>query len=430
MSLLKPGKYEFILSFFIFIQWLIYENIILSEPEAFGGTIFLIFVFGYKFFFPFLLLMYTGFPDLKRSGRIAVYSFSVVAFLLWSLIPTMISGVFLSWIKLFPPIIFFLAVISFFTKNFRSHIYIMKFIIVYVMVALIQYIIILTTNMYEESGDIPLTGPFGLLGNTQGKFSLPGIDNPIIRLCGFWREPSNASGTAFASYFFGQYLYKQGESKIWYYLSILCFVAGILTLSNAGYLAIGLAFLVGFIFSNMRLETKLKRSIIFLPIIILFGWYALFSRSYFSENGSDNPYALAFAGVRSASNLNSVDYDPSDGRIDLIQYSINETKENFIGKGVQITGPKGIIAPPGGIFYWLLLTGFPGILFLIIRDFTLISTHFYSRQYSTNAILILQALVVIVVQQSVYGSLMDPNYFLVSAMVLMLPYWIQKQYVK
>jgi len=420
-----------LITILIFIQWLIYENIVLAEPDAFGGVFMVILVFGFKLIFPFILFIISGPPILSKlkNVNIYLYVFSLIFFLLWSLIPTLISGNFISWIKLLPIIFFFLSILSFFSKYPTSFKLFIKLVILYVLSALLQYIIIYTFGIYNQSGVIALTGPFGLLGNTQGQFGLPGLSEPIIRLCGFWREPSIASASAFASFFYGKFLYTQGESKKWLYAGYLCFLAGILTISNAGFLAVGSAFFFGFIIGRQSLIKKILKLVFVLPIVLIFIWFALFSRSYFSENGSENPYLLALSGVRSAGNINSNEFDPSDGRLDLMNYTIKETKNNIIGKGVQITGAKGIMAPSGGLLYWMLLTGFPGLLFLLFREFNLLYSQYKSVKANYNILLLGQALIVILVQQSSYGSWMDPNYFIIASAVLLGPFWAKNKLI-
>ena len=167
---------------------------------------------------------------------------------------------------------------------------------------------------------------------------------------------------------------------------------------------------------------------IILPIVLIFIWFSLFSRSYFSEHGTDNPYFLAISGLR-AIDIGYKDYDPYDGRLFQIKNAFQETKKNFIGKGVQRTGyKKGLRgSPAGGWLYWMYLTGFPGLFFLLIRDFNLFIALYKNIKINHNILFIGQALTVILVQQTSYGSLMDPNYFIVAVAVLISTFWIKKE---
>jgi len=415
----------------IFFYWLIYENIILAESLAFGGSLMLILVFGYKLFFPLLLLKFSSpfkLSTFKNKG-IFLYTISFLFFIIWGSVPTLISGDVFSWIKLLPVMIFFIATLSFFSKFPYSFIFLIKLIILYVLSALVQYFIINIFGFYgQEFGSFTLAGPFGILGNTQGQFQLPLINQPIIRLCGFWREPSNASAVAFACFFYAKFLYSQGENKKWLYSGYLCFLAGILTLSNAGFLAIGVAVFFGFILQKQSTSSKFIKLIIIIPLISIFIWFSLFSRAYFSKYGTDNPYFLAISGLR-AIDIGYKDYDPYDGRLDRMSYAYEETKKNIIGKGIQTTGSKGISgAPAGGFLYWMYLTGFPGLSLLLIREFNLFLSTIKNIKKNQNVLFLGQALVVTLVQHLSYGSWMDPNYIFLASAILISTFWTKKSF--
>ena len=91
-----------------------------------------------------------------------------------------------------------------------------------------------------------LTGPFGLLGKTQARIGF--LDPPFIRMNGFWREPSNLSGAAFAAFFISRFIYKKENKKFWLVSSLICLFSGFLALSNAGILALGIALAINKIF--------------------------------------------------------------------------------------------------------------------------------------------------------------------------------------
>jgi len=75
----------------------------------------------------------------------------------------------------------------------------------------------------------------------------------------------------------------------------------------------------------------------------------------------------------------------------------------------------------------MYLTGFPGLFFLLIRDFNLFIALYKNIKINHNILFIGQALTVILVQQTSYGSLMDPNYFIVAVAVLISTFWIKKE---
>ena len=192
-----------IIVFGIFLDWLTYENVLFLEPNVAFGKFSSILIYSYKLFFPFFLIAYTGLPPIKlfRKASSAIYIFSFTLFIFWGLIPTLISGVFTSWAKLIPVFILFISCLSFFSKKPAAFILYSKFIILYVLSALSQYVLVYTFKTFESPNELGLVGPFGLFGNINGIRFLPLFDIPFVRLTGFWREPSNAAGSAFAAFF-------------------------------------------------------------------------------------------------------------------------------------------------------------------------------------------------------------------------------------
>ena len=293
-------------------------------------------------------------------------------------------------------------------------------------ISLIQYIAIHITGEYTslEPGSKKLTGPFGLFGVTSGNFYLPGLDSPIVRLTGFWKEPSNAAGINFASFFLSRYLYKEELKNIWKYVSYVCLFAGFLTLSNAGYLAIGGAFLVGYIlrFHLQTIRTKVVIIIFVTPMVFLLLWLALFSRSYFSKNQVENNFMLAISGVR-VNTYDDPNYDPTSGRLELLEKSFAIDIESLIGKGVQKVGDDTkLVVSASAPFFWFTLTGYVGLILLLLREFFVWISFLKFRKYDQKYIFLIQAYIVILLQQSVYGVWMDANYLIFAGFVFSIIY--------
>jgi len=412
----------------ILLYWQIYENVIFLYPEYYFGKVFSIFVYTYKLIFPFILFTYSlllGYPR-KRPYFIDGFLLIFVFFLIWALFPTVISGDLISWTKLIPLFFFSIALIHLLNKYpvlIRS---LAKGIITLSIISLIQYAAIHLTGDYTslEPGSKKLTGPFGLFGVTHGNFYLPGLESPIVRLTGFWKEPSNAAGINFASFFLCRFLHKEELKTKWRYLSYLCLFAGFLTLSNAGYLAIGGAFFVGNIlrFHLQSVRTKVISVVFITPVILLLLWLALFSRSYFSQNQVENNFLLAISGVR----VNSYDdpnYDPTSGRLELLENTLDGNIETLIGKGVQQVGDNTkLIVSASAPFFWLTLTGYIGFILLLFRELFVWLSFLRFRKYEKKYIFLVQAYLVILLQQSVYGVWMDANYLIFNGFVFSIIY--------
>ncbi|MHA8054506.1 hypothetical protein VR611_01040 [Aquirufa nivalisilvae] len=403
----------------IFFYWCMYENVVFLNPRYFGGIIFEIVVFAFKFLFPFFLLFFVGIPSKFKwqSYNHLFYTVFYSSFIIWSLIPTILGGDVISWIKIIPIFVFYFAFFNYVIKNSLIIIILAKLIVSLSLFALIQYILIHITGIYYSSNpdSLDLTGPFGLFGATQSLFHLPGINIPIIRLCGFWKEPSNASGVTFASFFLCKYLASVGENKIWNKIGFLCLLAGLLTLSNAGYFALGGALFLGFLLSFDRTKiSSLLKLTFFVPIIGIMLWLAFFSRTYVANNSIDNPFLLAVSGVRNQSTDPNI-YDPTNGRLDLISQSLNQT----IGIGLQVTGENTKVATPTNApLFWLVLAGYPGMILLLFRDSMVLLSIRKKLKVNPGMLFLVQAYFCIILQQLMYGVWMDPNYIIFTVFIL------------
>lgn len=407
----------------IFVNWLLYENLLFINGEDYFGTMFLMAVFACKLVFPFLLLIYAGFPPKKVAAHSSVF-FYIIAFaclLIYSIIPSFFYGSIASWLKLIPVFFFFLGVLSFFYKRPAAVTVICRLLVGYVLLALLQYILIYITQTFESAKEGRLTGPFGLFGNTAATLYLPGMPFPLVRLSGFWKEPSNAAGASFCAFFLAKYISANsiGHRKFWKFSSYLCLISGFLAISNVGYLSIGCAGLFGFFFTPwaQNRQRKIIQLLILSPFAIMLVWVSLFSRAYLAKHPTDNVWLLAFTGVRGFVDEKS-DFDPYDGRIELLQYAVSETGENILGRGLQKTGATGIKAPAGAPLFWLFLAGYPGFLFIMTREVALLLLMVGSLWKNKISVYLCQAFIAVLVQESINGSWMDPNYLIMASFVI------------
>jgi hypothetical protein len=405
----------------VFLYWLVYENVLFFYSIEYGGTAFFILTNGIKLFLPFILLLYAGLPSslLLIRGNVGLYIFFFLAFLLWALLPTLISGDLMSWFKLLPRFIFFLSLVALLSRKPTIFLLFAKFMVLYVLFALLQYIFIYLTGAYNNPvshGNQLMAGPFGLFGNVVAMMSFPGAPYPFIRLTGFWNEPSNASASAFAAFFLARYLVIMGEGEFWRKSSYACLVTGILTLSNAGYFALGAALFFGLFFGASKFTAReFFRFAILLLIVVILLWIVFFGRTYVAENLTDNAWMRAIVGLRE---LESQSLDFSGGRLEIMQKTLNTASEGIIGIGIQDVSSEEVNGSGTAPLLWLLLTGIPGLFLLLCREtILLISSRSLFRRLPTMLPLI-QALVVIVAQHLVYGSWMNPNYLILAAMVL------------
>lgn len=432
---------ETLITLFIFLYWVVNEHLIFSYPMFVGGAALVIFTNGIKLLLPLCLLVFTGLPSPRMVGRgpVGLYLLFFSVFLLWGLVPTLASdsGNPISWFKLLPRFVFFLGLIAFFSKRPAAFALYSKCIVVYVLIALLQYFLIYSTGTYEDLSAIRqqlagrgfpiMAGPFGLLGNVTASFFIEGAPFPIVRLCGFWNEPSNASGSAFAAFFLARYLVLAGEGKVWRKASYACLVAGLLALSNAGYFALGSALLFGAIFGVNKLTAwRATRSVLLVPVAVALLVIVVFGRSYVIENMSDNVWARAIVGV---SNIAEVARDPTAGRLDLLAMTVETAESEIIGIGLQPVGPEGIDASASAPLHWLLLTGIPGLLLLLGRETVLLVFGCSLMRRLPAMLPLVQALVVVMAQHLSYGSWMNPDYLILAAMILVCSHRSTQQFL-
>jgi hypothetical protein len=405
----------------VFLYWLLFENIFFFFPDVYGGVSLVVFTNAAKLGLPFALLAATGLPPVRLivRGASSFYLAAFAVFLAWAAIPTIISGNPVDYAKFLPRFVFFLAVLSLFSRHPKAFLLFSKWVVVYVLIALVQWILVYATAGYDHLVLSPLgtmfAGPFGLFGNITGRFYLPGIPVPIVRLAGFWNEPTHASASAFAGFFLARRVSDVTGRPGWRQASWACLIAGFLTLSNAGYLAIGAAALFGTIFDSRRLTLRRTFQLgLFIPMGIFLVVLALAGRQLAIARFPDNVWIGAIAGFRGAEQIN----DPTAGRTDLAASTLRSTLDKPIGQGVQVWGEGSVQASGSAPLLWLLLTGVPGLVIILFRESMLILAGRTAVVRHRNVMPIVQSLIVVMTQQLSYGTWMDPGYFCLAAAVL------------
>ena len=413
---------------FFFLYWISVEWVFFQNPADFGGTAFTCLSYIMKFFLPMILLAIARVPSfgvLNRNAGLGLYVLFFFAMIVWSTIPSVLLSFenLFEVIKKIPPFLFFLAVISLFMKNpgvIRS---VAKLIVGIVLFALAQYICVYVFNIKNTSPSIEsglvFAGPFGLFGNITSMRSVAGLDFQINKLTGFWSEPSNASGIAFSAFFLARYLFMFEHNRLWKNASYCCLAAGLLCLSNAGYLSLGIALLFG-AFATPKKLTLQRVAVLFAYVALstLLVFAALFGRSYVVTNYPEVALLKALLNVPQYQ-TEYVDRDVEyGGRISLATKSLDAIKDNPIGMGLQTVGTQGIEASASAPIYWLYLTGIPGLILLLLREATLLFTAGYLIKRIPSSIPLVQAWLVILVQHLSYGTWMNPSYLTLAAIIL------------
>jgi hypothetical protein len=425
MFLIKNNSVSFsnkdkLIAALIFLYWLLYENIFFHIADQ-GGAIFLIVVNGIKLFLPFMLLWLSGINTAFLSkGITSLYGFFFIFFIFWLGLVTIAFGDGFEWIKLFPRIIFFYSVLNFVYKKPIIFDLYAKFVIAYVLFALFQYCLTYLTRstaVNVQIWGVQTAGIGGLYSHTGSAMFVPGLSGRIIRLAGFWSEPSNAAGSAFAAGFLGLYLSSCGY-KILKAVPILCFFAGFLALSNAGYLAFALGLMVYIIFTKRRgAVNKLKKFLLLaIPLSILL--IAALGRVYYLKNNIENVFIKTIIGVRDLAPDN-----PFDGRDKIITMVLDYISVNPLGRGLYVpdhaAGTYEILSAQAPI-YWLYIGGIIGIILLGLREVCLVIAATAVIKVNQPTIYLFSALAAVMGQHMVYGTWMNPNYLTLAAAILAL----------
>jgi hypothetical protein len=416
----------------IFVISLIVFYILLFEFRIFEISYISYLINLLKIAIPITLFMVpTG--KLVLIGNIRKYIYFYIAFCFVTLISTLFSDyiyeTFIQYLKIIPSrIIFVLALVKILYSYPHLIFKINKVLFSIAIITLLQYVLL---HIAEQIINLPvftlpgiakngifLVGQFGIFGFKGSSYFLSSFS--LTRLVGYWHEPSNASGFLFSAFFLGLYIKKTLSKKK--YLVYFPLIAGVMTLSNAGYLAL----LVGGLIYLSSL-TKQKYLTIFLALFFsVFILITLFGRTIVANYFPENEYLKAATGVRKVNSKKNIDY--SGGRIDKYSNSLQYAIEHPFGSGFRVTGKRkdGVgdkNASASAIFFILKSSGFIGIYLMIMMKIIVITPvirfNFRRTQLTYPAYLYLgAAFAVVVTQNTIYGFWNSPYYFYLSIATL------------
>ncbi|MDO8341565.1 MAG: hypothetical protein Q7T48_00035 [Cellvibrio sp.] len=406
--------------FFIFLYWILFEHVIFFNASEVGQSMVALTV-ALKLLIPIGLLAYSGVQLTPIKNKYAGYYLVIfVTFLGWIGLVTLFNGDLIEWFKLLPRFIFFIAVLSIFYKTPAAFYLFAKLLISYVIFALLQYVLTYATGAYDNPVLVTSymsAGVTGLYANITSMMYFPSFSVPIVRLCGFWNEPSNASGTAFAAFFLSSLVFKKEGGATWKFASYACLTAGFLCFSTVGLLAFGLALLVGFILGNKECNNPIKSAFKLPIMVVAVGGVgaAIFGRAYVAENYADNDILRVIVGLRDTSQTEDV----YSGRLVVIENTINHVAEHIFGTGLSaIDLSNNVMMSASAPMYWLLIGGILGLVLLLLRELMLVAACYKLAKSSPEHVYLVQALVAIMAQHLSYGSWMNPNYFILVAAIM------------
>lgn len=416
-----------ILLLIIGLYYLLYESVFFHHQGFLGSAVIL--VVGGKAVLPLLLLALGGggLAPLLKIPSIAFYLLSFVVLLVIVAISTAFSPettvVFYDWFKLPPRLVYFVAILLIFYQKPYLFLAVAKGVLLLAGLTVLQYFILVATQGHTRQHVFPgvdaiFAGPFGILGNVSSMFDLPGLPISVVRLCGFWNEPSNASATLAVAYFFSRHPRFLSENRFWRRLGALSLLGAFLTLSNAGYLAIAGAFGIR---PFLQAKQRPLQSLVILSIAVFLGVSAISGRSYVARNFPNNQLIKSLFGVREdLTGRNLDEYDPFSGRLDIMTDTIGAVMQYPLGFGIYtVSSSTRTTLSASAPLIWFTYGGVLALIALIVRESVLIYTGLDKSRREPNHLILVQALVAVFLQNMSYGDLMGPLYLTLTALVLL-----------
>ncbi len=387
-----------------------------------------------KIIIPICLIGIAGFATGFRMERgIHYYILFFILFSIYTVIPTFISENIAEsisqYIKIIPPRIFFIiALACLFSQDPSLMTSINRVLFAIGLLTFFQFILAIyyvnihpfeDTNYMSDRGGA-FAGPFGLYGNVVTQFILPAFQ--AVRLTGFWVEPSNASGFLISIYFVGLGLRKKSikwGNNLVYFIPLL---AGLLTLSSAGYISFAIAYCMYLYICRKQSRKKFIGLLITMGIMVI-GFFGRFIYTqYFPDD--ENMVLRAILGVR---DLSTQGEDFTGGRINNYTDNLKVIKENPLGIGFRIPGEdaagKGFKeSSASAIFYLATFTGMIGLILIVFMKTVVISNALKLNRNNLALnlpnVFFLCAWIAISMQNIIYGTWLSFFYFYISIMTI------------
>lgn len=406
-----------IVGYILLYEWGIFEADILRTP-----------VLVAKLLVPVLLLVIIPVTKLQ-SKALRLFVLFYLLFMIWALIPGIATGEFqetaVVWLRYVPRLFFtFLLGVYFFSQP-NASVRVMKVLVVIGALTVVQFCILvpamtldLVEPFYVAGARAIYYGPYGILGNEAAVMHFSGLSVPVLRLTGFWVEPSNASGFLFAAFFMARVVYASQKKARWRNFSYLCLVGGFCALSNAGYLAIAAPILFACLFMK-KSGGKFVYVVLLTVVALGLAYFAIGGRALVNEQYGSSSELRALAGARAGSEL-----DPYGGRVELFQKNVSLVLSSPFGMGMKVAGEGGVgsyeEASASAPILWLAYTGFVGLLLLLLREFQVMVV---AIKYARESALVMgasQAWLAMSTQHLAYGTWMTPMYLFLCVAVLTL----------
>lgn len=383
-------------------------------------------VMAAKLALPLLLLVAAtpGIRDVVRQPSAMVFLLLMSVFVAWGLIPTLIgvnpAGGVVEWFKHLPLLAYFISLVAL-SRMYPIFLRRLSVLIVaWGLFAVAQYGAVVATHGWSNpvhmfGMPIALAGPLGLFGNVDSVMYLPGA-GALVRFCGWWSEPANASAFMLVAAYLALSL-ANGPRRVWWRVAAaLCGTGTLLAFSNAGYIALGLSLFVGGLLPGALRTGAVRwhrRALTIVAALLFLGLGA--AGRWFAANRLDDPVARAVLGLRST----SLEGNLTGGRAKLAGDALRVVALRPSGEGygyLSVALDRDVLSATAPIF-WLQLAGVPGILMISTAvGYGLFSAAGAAR--SRRSVRQVQAWTAVIVVQLSYGQWMNPLFLTAAAMAL------------
>ena len=374
-----------------------------------------------------LVLLIAAAPRLRElmaQRHALVYTLLLLALMAWALVATLLGrspmeGV-AEWLKHVTRVCYFVALVVLFRSLPGLLPRLSAFIVVWGLISVVQYVGMVTTGAFDRpvfiAGlPVPFGGPLGVFGVTVSVFQLPGLP-AIVRFHGWWNEPANASAFMLAAAFLASSLAQGRRRTLWRLAALLCGAAGLLSLSNAGFVAFGSALALGAMLpGGSRSSTRrVTRLVVALPVAV--GLVVLGATGRWFARNVDNLWLRAITGVRTE----SVVLDPTSGRLALGAGALRGASANPVGEGFGYMAEalEGGQLSASAPLLWLTFAGVPGLVMLLVAVGYVLVAGASSASRSRERVRLVQAWTCVVVVQLNYGLWMNPLFLTLAAAAL------------
>lgn len=406
----------------IWLYWLAFEHVLGVNASQVGSDLAAV-VFFLKLTIPVVLLAVVPLRRSPMASRPFLgYAVASVMFIAWLSIPTLAGGSPIEIVKLLPRFVFGLAVFALFSESRAAFITFSKLWVVNTLVVLGASVLMYGTGGHLRPtavADIPFAGPIPFFMNVGATVWVPTLGTSYVRLTGYFKEPSNASAVFFSAYFLSRYLASEAHAR-WRLAQLPCLFAGVASLSNAGFLAFGLALGVGVI--QARPDVGWGRAVaarITVPVIAgALVAFAVLGRVLAQEVLGHNDWFRLATGLRQIDPTGDV----TAGRLEIARNVLSSVVYSPLGVGLDnfVAGDNTHVSATAPLF-WLYYGGLPALVLLIAREVQALRGGLRLRG-DAGEMAVFQAFIVVLGQGLVYGTWMNPTYFIFAAAVLGLAY--------